>query len=196
MSNNGTDAKASSTPEAPRTPSPAQPLDQALDHGRPASHPEHTDPYVLHGAASTTVEKVALKHGEAFMVTDARGDLPEEVQETGLFWHGTRFLRSCDLFLAGQPLVSLSHSISDEEGSCQIDMTNPFLQLDAERALFQGTLHVRRVLELHGRRLMATLTFTSFEPSPLAITIGIKSGADFRDLFEVRGLERAARGTL
>src|SRR5215475_9226056 len=93
---------------------------------------EQADPYVLHGSASTSVEKITLKHGDAFLVADARGDLPESEQETGLYWRGTRFLRTCDVFVTGQPLIPLSHSISDEEGACQIDLTNPFLRLGGE----------------------------------------------------------------
>src|SRR5262245_53145555 len=105
---------------------PTGSMDETLDQHRSAGIVEQSGPYVLQGAASAMVEKIAIKHGDAFMVTDARGDLPESVQETGLFWRGTRFLRSFDLFIEGRPLVSLSHSLSDEEGSCQIDMTTPF----------------------------------------------------------------------
>src|SRR5579859_3492794 len=88
----------------------------SLDGLPSASYTEQADPYVLQGSASTTVEKITLKHGDAFLVADARGDFPESEQETGLYWRGTRYLRTCDIFLAGQPLVALSHSISDEEG--------------------------------------------------------------------------------
>src|SRR5437879_7882886 len=102
---------------------------------------DHTDPYVLQGSASTSVEKITLKQGDAFLVADARGDLPESEQETGLYWRGTRFLRTCDVFLTGQPLIPLSHSISDEEGSCQIDLTNPFLRIGSE-VVYQGNIHV------------------------------------------------------
>ena len=38
----------------------------ALDHGKATTSGESVDPYVLRGAASTTVEKIALKKGEAF----------------------------------------------------------------------------------------------------------------------------------
>src|ERR1700694_4862110 len=62
---------------------------------------EHGDPYVLQGSASTSVEKITLKHGDAFLVADARGDLPASEQETGLYWRGTRYLRACDIFLGG-----------------------------------------------------------------------------------------------
>jgi len=175
---------------------PTGSMDYTLDqHGSQVSV-EQSDPYVLQGAPSAMVEKVAIKHGDAFMVTDARGDLPESVQETGLFWRGTRFLRNCDLFVEGRPLVSLSHSISDEEGSCQIDMTTPFLQLSPERAIFQGAVHIRRVLELHDPQLSETITLTNFDLTPVTLTVGLRAGADFRDIFEVRGLKRPVRGTL
>src|SRR5215813_3835312 len=150
---------------------------------------EQADPYVLHGSASASVEKITLKHGDAFLVSDARGDLPESEQETGLYWMGTRFLRTCDVFLAGQPLIPLSHSISDEEGKCQIDLTNPFLRIGKE-IVYQGNIHVRRLLVLRGHELTQWLILTSFHETPIALKLGLKVGADFRDIFEVRGLQR------
>ncbi len=154
---------------------------------------DQADPYVLHGSASISVEKITLKHGDAFLVADARGDLPESEQETGLYWHGTRFLRTCDVFLTGQPLIPLSHSISDEEGTCQIDLTNPFLRIGKE-IVYQGTIHVRRLLVLRGHELTQWLILTSFHEAPIALKLGLKLGADFRDIFEVRGLSRDKRG--
>ena len=204
----------------------------------------HADPYVLQGSASTVVATIALKQGGVFVVSDTRGDLPVSEQETGLFWRGMRFLRTCDLFLEGKPLIPLSHSISDEEGSCVIDLTNPYLHLgpphnasrpetrslpatpDAPHAshashavigasqptpaaqaetlrgeapfgdLQQGTLHVRRLLAIKGRRLTQTFDVTSFSAEPVEVTLGLKLGADFRDMFEVRGMARAERGVL
>lgn len=154
---------------------------------------EIADLYVLQGSASTSVEKITLKHGDAFLVADARGDLPESEQETGLFWHGTRFLRTCDIFLTGQPLIPLSNSISDEEGTCQIDLTNPFLRIGRE-VVYQGTIHVRRLLALKGRTLTQRVILTNFHEESLHVKMGLKLGADFRDLFEVRGIEREQRG--
>ena len=168
----------------------------ALDHGLTTAAGESIDPYVLRGAASTTVEKIALKQGDAFMVTDSRGDMPISEQETGLFWHGTRFLRVCDLFVDGLPMVALSHSISDEEGACQIDLTNPYLPLANEKGIYQGVVHLRRQIELHSHQLIQTFLLTNFEPSTVDLRLGLKTGADFRDIFEVRGMERASRGEL
>ena len=168
----------------------------ALDHGLTTASGEISDPYVLRGAASTTVEKVALKQGDAFMVTDARGDMPESEPETGLFWHGTRFLRTCDLFIDGLPMVTLSHSVSDEEGACQIDLTNPFLPLAKEQGMYQGMIHLRRETVLHSHQLVQTFLLTSFDSAPVEVRLGLKTGADFFDIFEVRGMERPSRGHL
>ncbi|HEX6818416.1 MAG TPA: glycogen debranching N-terminal domain-containing protein, partial [Ktedonobacterales bacterium] len=186
------DAISGAKKEAP----PSESLDHMLDSGGAPLIVEQSDPYVLQGAASATVEKIALKHGDSFMVADARGDLPEAVQESGLFWHSMRFLRSCDLFVEGRPLVSLSHSISDEEGSCQVDMTTPFLQISPQRGIFQGAVHIRRELKLYGRHLTETVTLTSYDQTPLTLTVGLRTGADYRDIFEARGIKRAARGQL
>ncbi len=178
------------------TPPDSEPVDRALDHAFQTETTEVVDPYVLRGRASTTVEKIALKYGDAFMVTDARGDLPSSEQETGLFWHGTRFLRPCDLFIEGRPLLALSHSISDEEGTCQIDLTNPYIQLGQDTLLYQGMIHVRRMLGIQGPQVTQTFILTNFDSRPITLRVGLKMGADFHDLFEVRGLKVAERGEL
>ena len=167
-----------------------------LDHGLATAQDEVIDPYALRGTACAIVEKIALKQGEAFMLTDTRGDMPTSEQETGLFWHGARFLRICDLFVEGQPMVALSHSISDEEGACQVDLTNPFLPLPQEQGIYQGVIHVRRQIELHGHQVTQTFLLTSFEPEPVEVRVGLKTGTDFADIFEVRGMERPKRGKM
>jgi glycogen debranching enzyme len=178
------------------TPSNIDHVERTLDHALQAGPAvEEVDPYVLQGAA-TTVEKIALKFGDTFMVTDARGNLPISEQETGLFWHGTRFMRPCDFFIEGHPLTHLSHSTSDEEGTCQIDLTNPFITRRGEPPFFQGTLHIRRSLEIQGQQATQVLELASYDREPLTVRLGLKMGADFKDIFEVRGLRSAERGEL
>ncbi|HEY7974169.1 MAG TPA: glycogen debranching N-terminal domain-containing protein, partial [Ktedonobacterales bacterium] len=184
----------------------------ASNHGRAAAV---ADLYVLQGEASSSVEKIALKFGETFMVLDARGDLPESEQETGLYWRGARFLRSFDLFLDGKPMTGLSHSVSDEEGSCQIDLTNPFLPRDdpegntlgaaldesdgmpgVAQGIPHGVAHVRRRLTLRGRILTEHITLTNYNETPISLTLGVLAGADYRDIFEIRGLHCSQHGRL
>ncbi|HKD75872.1 MAG TPA: glycogen debranching N-terminal domain-containing protein, partial [Ktedonobacterales bacterium] len=157
---------------------------------------EPVDLYVLQGSASTTVLKISLKRGDTFLVADVRGDLHETQQETGLYWQGTRFLRTCDLFLAGFPLQPLSHSVADEGNRCQFNLCNPFIRLDPQTDIPQGTIHVQRDVEVHDRQLVQHIGVTSYHSKPVKILLGLKVAADYHDIFEVRGLQRAQRGTL
>lgn len=142
------------------------------------------------------MEKIKLKCNDTFVVSDRRGDLPESEAETGLFWHGTRFLRSCDLFLADQRPLALSYSSSDNGDSCQIDLMNPTLSINKESILHEGTVHVHRQLDLQNHQLIQTITLTSFHAVPVTLKLSLKIGVDFNDIFEVRGSKRNARGEL
>jgi glycogen debranching enzyme len=194
MSARANDATRGDMPK--KRPTKSAQLDRALDRTLQVTATEEADPYVLQGSPSTTVEKIAIKYGDAFMVSDARGDLPISEQETGLFWHGTRFLRPCDFFLEGRPLTALSHSISDEEGTCQIDLSNPYIERHQDSPLYQGTIHLRRALEIQGPQATQTFTLTSFDQRPITLRLGLKMGADFKDIFEVRGLTPSSGGEL
>jgi glycogen debranching enzyme len=112
----------------------------------------------------------------------------------GLFWHGTRFLHTCNLFLEGRPLVILSHHVVDVGSACQIDLTNTALSIDDSTTVKQGEIHIHRVMELQEGALVQTITVTSFHTLPVPVTLALKLGADFRDLFEVRGVMRQERG--
>jgi glycogen debranching enzyme len=140
--------------------------------------------------------QITLKYGDAFLVTDACGDLLASRQEMGLYWHGTRYMRTCNLFLEGRPLLMLSHHIADMGDACQIDLTNTAFTLNNGYYVEQGAIHISRLLEMQHEHLIQTITVTSFCSLPVPLTLTLKIDADFRDLFEARGMQRAKRGTL
>jgi glycogen debranching enzyme len=139
---------------------------------------------------------ITLKSGDAFLVADVRGDFLASSQETGLFWHGTRFLRTCNLTLEGRPLLMLSHHVAETGNACQVDLTNYAFTADHVASVEQGVIHISRYLELRPEELVQIITVTSFYTVPVPLTLLLKIGADFRDIFEVRGRTRAERGTL
>ena len=152
---------------------------------------------VLHeeeNSANSAQPQIVLKQGDAFLITDIAGDLPTAHKEIGLFWHGTRFLRTCNLTLAGSPLITLSHHISDLSEQCQIDATNASFIFDNEVSVPQGSIHVSRVLALHPNSLVQTITLTNFHTAEVPVTLGLTFDADFCDMFDVRGFTRAQRG--
>src|SRR5437660_12241825 len=95
-----------------------------------------------------STRQITLKSGDAFLVADVCGDLLSSKQEMGLFWHGTRFLHTGNLFLEGRPLVMLSHHVADVGSACQIDLTTTALSVDDNTKVKQGGVHVNRVLVL------------------------------------------------
>ncbi|GLV58492.1 amylo-alpha-1,6-glucosidase [Dictyobacter sp. S3.2.2.5] len=137
---------------------------------------------------------ITLKCGDSFLLLDVCGDLLATRQEMGLFRHGTRFLRSCNLFLEGKKLVALSHQTSTMSDACHIDLTNMPLQLTEETLLEQGVVHVDRFIELEQDYLKQTFTITNFHTTDLSLTLSLMVGADYCDMFEVRGTVREKRG--
>lgn len=172
-------------------------MSESSHNGQSGAHtafPPSADPYVLRGGSSASVEKIKFKFGETFLVVDTCGDLPHSEQDTGLYWRGARRLRTADVLVNGMHWTGLSHSISDEEGACQIDLTNPELAEGEHDAVPHDVIHLRRRLTLRGRVLTERLTLTSYHDQPVELTLGLLLGADFRDIFEIRGLTRSQPG--
>lgn len=152
--------------------------------------------YRLDEQESVVPIQIVLKCEDAFLVADTRGDFPAAQREMGLFWHGTRFLRTCNLFVEGRSPVMLSYQVSEMSDSCLIDSTNaPFIDVQDQR-IEQGAIHVRRELELHTNELQQQVTLTNFSLRPISIVVALKVASNFYDLFEVRGAMRKERGTL
>src|SRR5262249_34273892 len=63
--------------------------------------------YILASDVASDLPKLVLKHDDAFLVTDRRGDLPHLPRsEFGFYVDGTRFLRQCELRVYDErPLV-------------------------------------------------------------------------------------------
>src|SRR5689334_835919 len=89
--------------------------------------------------------------------------------------------------------MPLSTSSSTEKGTAKIDLTNPYLRLGKE-VVYQGNIHVRRLLALQDNTLTERIYLTSFHGEPITLKLGLKIGADYRDIFEVRGMSRGERG--
>ena len=96
----------------------------------PEQIPEH---YVE--AQTSLVDRAlrTLKHGDAFAVTDAHGDIglvPESPE--GFFFQDTRYLSYFELRLEGKRPLLLASVLQDDNAALSIDLTNPDIALDAE----------------------------------------------------------------
>lgn len=136
----------------------------------------------------------ALKDGDTFVVADAFGNVLGKGD--GLFRNDTRILSRFELTLGGLPPSLLSASISADNVYFTAHMTNRPLPLLGGQSAPEGVLHVERLRFLRNERLHERVTCVNYSDRDVSVPISLRFGADFRDMFEVRGSRRSARGRL
>ncbi|HLJ33469.1 MAG TPA: glycogen debranching N-terminal domain-containing protein [Ktedonobacteraceae bacterium] len=170
------------------------PIEENTRQTGPLSEPLPLE--VFEDKVQSGIMQVVLKCGDTFLIADPCGDFLASRSEMGLFRHGTRFLRTCNLYLQGRSLVALSHQVAHPGNACHSDLTNtPFTTGDGN-LVEQGTIHIARLLELEQDYLVQGITLTSFYAGTVSVVMSLEIGADFSDLFEVRGWKREQRGEL
>ncbi|HEY6578911.1 MAG TPA: amylo-alpha-1,6-glucosidase [Rhizomicrobium sp.] len=135
-----------------------------------------------------------MKQGDAFLVADIYGDV--EAESDGLFRHDTRVLSTFRLLLGGARPSLLAGSVSQDNVFFTAHLTNHPLAPIGGQSTPEGVIHVERSRFLWDLRLYEQVTFTNFSDRKAELPFSVLYAADFRDMFEVRGKQRAARGRL
>ena len=137
-----------------------------------------------------------LKHGDAFAVFDDYGDIgvigggPE-----GLYFNDTRFLSWYGLRFEGKRPLLLSSVVEDDNAALSVNLANPDVHADGVISLPRDTIAIERTKFLWQAVCYERIGFRNYADSTRHFRIDIGFGADFRDLFEVRGSSRERRGT-
>src|SRR5580698_6816502 len=140
------------------------------------------------------VELVSLKDGHAFLVADHNGDVTGGAE--GLFDRDTRVL-SRFVFLVGERHPTrLSSTVSRDNAVFTVHSTNRAIPPVNGRGTPRGAIHVERRRTLHGERLYERIRCTNFGLDQVMLPLVFEYAADFRDMFEVRGVKRQRRGEL
>lgn len=175
---------ASGDPRLPEN-EPAQTLagaTQLVPHGEPVALDDIRDALVI-------------KEGNLFLMTDEQGNLPTGSSAGyGLYKDDTRYLSVYDLSLGGvRPTVLLS---SAELGySSEHHLTNPRMTDAQEKDIPKDSIEIRRQRVI-SRDLLETIQVTNFNVFPVTVNLRFEFGADFADIFEIRGEKRERRGSL
>ena len=148
----------------------------------------------VHAAEAAQTAALALKHADTFLVFGAGGDIgaPSE----GLFDNDTRVLSRLHLSLGGRRPERLSAALSQDNVFFSAHLTNRKLLARGVVATPEGVIHIERRRFLWQRRLYERIALTNFGQAAVRVPLEIGFGADFRDMFEVRGARRRARGTV
>jgi glycogen debranching enzyme len=153
--------------------------------------------HIAANAALQERQTRTLKHGDTFAVFDHRGDVgggpgnPE-----GLYHRDTRILSQFELLLQEARPLLLSSMIQDDNAVFSADLSNPDLPDGAHSPLRREQIHLHRLKFLWNGACYERLRVRNFHDRPLQIRLCLRFGADFADLFEVRGAKRPARGEL
>jgi glycogen debranching enzyme len=151
--------------------------------------------YILATESAPSERTLVLKQGEMFGVLDRFGDINSEARhEEGLYHAGTRFLsRLCLSLVSGRPML-LSSTVRQDNVVLVADLTNPDVYFDGRVVLPRGTLHVLRYKFIWNNVYYERIRIHNYAFSPVNTSISIAFGADFADIFEVRGQQRERRG--
>jgi glycogen debranching enzyme len=144
-----------------------------------------------------------LKSGDLFAVFDLKGDFSgtlhavgPSVGADGLFQDDTRVLSKFVLTLDGHPSQHLSDHISPDNVLFTAHLTNQEFRDQSHRLIRPGLVHILRKRFLWQRKLYETISIRSFGLERATFALEFELDADFRDVFEIRGMTRAHRGQL
>ncbi|TCR65236.1 amylo-alpha-1,6-glucosidase [Rhizobium sp. BK376] len=137
-----------------------------------------------------------LKHGDTFAVFDHNGDaLSGPGSPEGLFHRDTRYLSHLHLTINGKRPMLLSSTLRDDNATLTCDLTNPDLFDERGKLTLEHDLiHMRRTRFLWNAGCYERLAVRNYDERRQQVRIEISFGADFADLFEVRGTVRARTG--
>lgn len=136
----------------------------------------------------------ALKHKDCFLVADSFGDV--EGRGDGLFRNDTRILSRFHMELGERPLSLLSASVSQDNVFFTAHVTNRPLPPLGGRSIPEGVIHIERSRFLWEERLFERIKVVNYGEEPVTAPLRLQFGADYRDMFEVRGTHRKRRGEL
>jgi len=148
-------------------------------------------------AQTSLVERAlrTLKNGDTFVVLDSYGDLgtgpgsPE-----GLYFRDTRHLSRLELRVEGRRSLLLGSVIQDDNAALTVDLTNPDLHLGNDGAIPRDIIALDRTKFLWQDACYERIGLRNYDGQTHRFRLELRFDADFRDLFEVRGMKRKMRG--
>ena len=154
-------------------------------------------PFYIAAAGSPSRPRCILKQNDCFAVLDNHGAIGCACDEAGgLFARDTRHLSRLAFLINGQEPLLLGSTLRDDNLNLRADLTNPDILAGEGIALLKDTVHISRTIYIHNGLLSARSAVVNHGNVPVSLDVTIDFESDFADLFEVRGMNRAARGSL
>ena len=120
------------------------------------------------------------------------GVVPETPE--GLFFRDTRYLSVFEMRLESNRPLLLGSVLQDDNASLTVDLSNGDIHDGQEIVIPRDVIALDRTKLLWNASLFERIGLKNFDERQRRFRISFRFDADFRDLFEVRGTKRAARG--
>jgi len=137
---------------------------------------------------------MALKDADTFLVADHWGDVKSGAD--GLFDRDTRLLSHFVLTVGRARPSRLSSGVTEDNVFFTCHSTNRPLPPMGGRSAPAGVLHLERRRFLWDKRLFERVRMVNHGVEDILLPLSFEFGADFADIFQVRGTMRAARGEI
>lgn len=138
-----------------------------------------------------------LKSGEMFAIFNQDGHIsPFGFENQGLYFQGTRFLSRLVFHIAGRHPLLLSSSVKEENELMVVDFTNPDFSGPNQEFNPKGRIHLLRSCFLKEPSYYEWICVSNYGLSDISLNFGLEFDADYRDIFESRGITRKHRGHL
>ncbi|WP_106638559.1 amylo-alpha-1,6-glucosidase [Allosphingosinicella vermicomposti] len=171
------------------------------DEGRARAYPAQAvevqpEEYYIEAEQSLVERPLrTLKRDNLFGVFDIDGDFGAGKGPEGLYFRDTRFLSRFDLTLNGDRPLLLDSVVLEDNAALLVDLTNNDIHdADGRVRVTRGTIFANRWKFLIGQHCYERIGLRNFGTVSETARIDLAFGADFVDLFEVRGEKRKLRG--
>jgi len=151
--------------------------------------------YIATRSSPTDDRSRVLKYGEMFAVFDRYGDIePLGLGEQGIYFQETRFLSELALSVWDSRPLLLSSTVKSDNSVFTADLANVDVTEGPDVIIPRGTVHVRRSRFLWQGVCYEEIRVVNYGLSTIQMPLRLALGADFADIFEVRGTHRERRG--
>ncbi|MFW5700564.1 MAG: glycogen debranching N-terminal domain-containing protein, partial [Cyclobacteriaceae bacterium] len=135
-----------------------------------------------------------LNYKDTFGIFDRWGDIKQIGKEIqGIYNDGTRYISNFDFMINNTRPLLLSSEIKEENEILSVDLTNSEIKDSNGVLISRGSIHIHRSKFIRDK-VFEKITFTNYNQHLCEIECEFLVDADYKDIFEVRGIKRMYSG--
>jgi glycogen debranching enzyme len=151
--------------------------------------------FILATSAPPDDRRRVLKHNDTFALFDRFGDIqPIGLGEEGIYNDDTRYLSHQEMLIDGHRPMYLNSSVKEDSGVFIVELMNPDIERQEKPLIEKGLMHIFRAKLLWDGACYEHIRIVNFGLEPIEVTLSMELGADYADIFEVRGYKREHKG--